>query len=216
MSNSNAGDAAKSKGPWHLPIMVLCGIGGYLLGKYVLAQALPDSIALERSEAIALVVAAIYLVIGLVTLLASMSQRMGLAWRVFDDEEAWQDERALTLVSAMACLLLAAIPVVLVMAGSLEQLGKGAALGIIAPLALASAFLTWRCWQMMDELWRMVTNEATVVAFWLVFCFGSAWSIAAQLQFAMPLAPLDWISLFLVASLVASVLATVKRGMHEG
>ncbi|MCX7676718.1 MAG: hypothetical protein N2Z59_04995 [Alteraurantiacibacter sp.] len=206
--------SSRKKLPWWARIALwgmAGGLFGYAMARYLEpAGALPDGSAL-----IAGLVALLYAVPGIIVVTGCLVPRAGIAWRMFADREAWQDEHRLTLRSGLGCLLIAAFLLALVAARPLGLMAAEAALAIAAVTGLASTWVTWRTWTLMDELWRRVSAEATVVAFYLVLVPGVAWSLLAHLQLAPALAPLDWISLILAASFAASVIATARRGMLE-
>lgn len=181
---------------------------------YTVAAYLPrEGGDLSLSPIIAFIVALVYLLIGLMVLVTTIVPQIGLALKVFDDLDEWEEERALMLQSGLGCVFCGLLVLALLAAqpfGLISPL-TGFALGLFM-LAL-SAWPTWKSWQLMDELWRKVTSEATVVAFYLVSVPGVVWSTAAHLDLLAQLAPLDWITLFLIASLAASIVATARRGM---
>ncbi|MFC3098596.1 hypothetical protein [Alteraurantiacibacter palmitatis] len=187
------------------------GLVGYAVGRFWPAE----DPGLDASGLIALLVATMYAVPGILVLVGCLVPRAGIALRMFADHEAWEDERAITLHSGIGCLLIAVFLMTLIAAHPLGLLTAEAAFALCLLTGAAAGWMTWRSWALMDELWRRVSAEATVVAFYLVLVPGLAWSLAAHLQLAAALAPLDWISLILAASLVASVIATARRGMLE-
>jgi hypothetical protein len=191
------------------------GLIGGLVG-YTVAAYLPrEGGDLALSPIIATIVALVYLLIGLMVLVMTVAPRIGLAMKVFDDLDEWEEERALLLQSGLGCVFCGLLVFALLAVQPFGLISPVAGFALALLLLALSAWPTWRSWQLMDELWRKVTSEATVVAFYMVFVPGVVWSAAAHLRLIAPLAPIDWISLFLIASLAASIVATARRGMIE-
>ena len=187
------------------------GVVGALFAEWVPV----DRMAATPSQVIALVVAVIYLLPGIMVLAGGTIPAVGLAMRMFEDREAWADERGMMLHSGLGCIFLSLVPLVLLAADPLGSLGAQQAAIIALVLFALGCLASWRTLRLMDELWRKVTSEATVIGFYMIFVPGAVWSALAHLGLVAPLAPLDWISLFLAASLAASVIATARRGMIE-
>ncbi|MFC3102041.1 hypothetical protein [Altererythrobacter lauratis] len=212
--NADQSRPARKNGAWWARL-ALWGAAGGVVG-YAVGHLWPaDDPGLDASSLIALLVATMYAVPGVLVLIGCLVPQAGIALKMFDDHEAWKDERAITLHSGIGCLLIAVFLMTLIAANPLGLLAAEAAFALCLLIGAAVGWMTWRSWALMDELWRRVSAEATVVAFYLVLVPGLAWSLAAHLHLSVPLAPLDWISLILAASLVASVIATARRGMLE-
>lgn len=192
-------------GGWAL----LGGVGGYFGARFMIE----GGRELSGSTIFALATALIYLLQGIMVLAGASSARIGLAMKMFDDHEAWQGERGMMINSGLGCLLMSAFLALLLAVDPFGLITVQTGLALALATFMAAAWFTWRTLMQMDELWHKVTSEATVVTFYLVFAPGAAWSAAAHLGLAAPLAPLDWISLFLLASLIGSVIATARRGM---
>ena len=189
------------------------GLIGGLFG-YAVAAYLPrEGAELALSPVLACIVALLFLLMGLLVLVATLAPRLGLAMKVFADLEEWEEERALMLQSGLGCTFVSLFVLALLAVQPFGLLAPEAGFTLAVVLLLLSGWPTWKSWQLMDELWRKVSSEATVVAFYLVFVPGVVWSAAAHLALATPPAPIDWITLFLFASLVASIGATARRGM---
>jgi hypothetical protein len=62
-------------------------------------------------------------------------------------------------------------------------------------------------------LMRSVSNEAGNLAFHLVLIVGGGWAMLSHLGFARAPAPLDWLTMFFGLVLLASFIATARRGM---
>lgn len=195
---------------WRLGIWAL--LGG-IFG-YVMADRLPLEVFVpEPSHVIAVLVAALFLLMGQIVLIGTLVPRLGITMRIFDDLDAWEDERALHLYSAFGCNFMGLFLFSLLAPEPFGLVDQTTAAVLAFSLFVLLSWFTWRTWVLMDELWRNVTSEATVVAFYVVFGLGVAWSAAAHFGRVQALEPLDWISLFFAASLIGSVVATGRRGM---
>ena len=56
-------------------------------------------------------------------------------------------------------------------------------------------------------------TETGNVAYYLILLVGGGWAILAHLDFAPPPAPLDWLTMLFGLALVASFVASGRRGM---
>lgn len=80
-------------------------------------------------------------------------------------------------------------------------------------LALIAALtgLGIAAWRLSDELGRTLSHETGNMAFYLIVMVGGGWSVLARLGFVAGPAPLDWVTLFAVLLLLASVIALGRR-----
>jgi uncharacterized membrane protein len=193
----------------------LWAVVGGLVG-YVAADRIePIASRFDASQGIAMVVAWLFALPGLLVLAGVLSPRLGVALKIFADREAWKEDRAMMVNSGIGCLLISLFLLSLLAVEPLGLLTAETGLAVTVAVFVAASWFTWRTWALMDELWRKVTSEATVIGYYLIFAPGAAWSAAAYLGLARPLGPLDWLSLFLVATLLGSVIASARRGLIE-
>jgi hypothetical protein len=68
-------------------------------------------------------------------------------------------------------------------------------------------------YRLSDELMRAVNLEAGALSYGILLLVVGGWSMIAHLGFAPAPAPLDLLTLFFVVVLLASFIATGRRGM---
>lgn len=210
-------NAVEAQANWKKPAwwarMALWAVVGGVIGFFGARFVLEGGRELSGSTVFALVTGLLYFIPGVMVLAGSLSPSLGVTMKMFDDRDEWEDERAMMVNSGLGCLFMTAFLFAMLAVEPLSLVDAQTGLAVIAITFAAAALFTWRTWVQMDELWRKVTAEATIATFYLVFTPGAAWSALAHLGLVPPLAPIDWISLFLFASLIGSVIATARRGM---
>lgn len=188
---------------------------GYLFGDYLASSDAEWLEALSLSIVAALAAAFILLFCAALVGLGALSAKLAMALKMAEDREQWEDERAMLATNAVGCFVLGVLLGGLALVEPMGWAGNTTALVAVVVTTLVLVLASWRAMAEYDELWREVINEAGTWGFYGVFAIGGGWSMVAQLGFAPPLAPLDWITLMTVVSLVASIVATGRRGMIE-
>jgi len=84
--------------------------------------------------------------------------------------------------------------------------------GSIVLLGIATG-MTLLIWPLLDELSQAVSRESGNAGFYLVLVIGGGWALLAHLGFAAAPAPLDWLTLLIVITFAASILAIARRGL---
>ncbi len=181
-------------------------IGGVLSGA-------SQGAAIGASSIVALVTGGLLVLVSFVVAAGALFPGYGIKAKMFADRDDWEDQRGLHLLSALGCFGWGAAMVLLAL---VEPLGLGAGPAVLAALAAFVAMLAYSCWAIvrrLDELWRDLNQAMCTWAFYGALVFGGGWSALAHLDLAPPLAPLDWISLLTILSLVGSVIANGQRGI---
>lgn len=189
----------------------LCGFFGASLALDSIGRDVVE--ALTWSQASALTVGAIMLVSLLLIALGFTVPAVGMRMKLFEDRDQWEDERRLMLLSSIGC---AAWMILLIALALAEPLGLNGSVPLLAGLGLLMLVLLYTCWRILsvyDELWHGLNSESCTYAFYIVFIVGGVWSAVAHLGFAAALAPLDWVTLLTVASIIGAILAAQKRGL---
>jgi hypothetical protein len=166
-----------------------------------------------RSEKIALVIAMLYGVMGTFVVLGMAAPWAGAKVLNFEDEAELRDQRRLMAWSAGTMVVMGALLAMLAFAGPSGPVPPATALIITGVSAVA---LTWASLQIMrnlDELMRSVTRETGEMSYYLIFLVGGGWAVLGHLGYVPPMGMLDFLSLTYSLGLVASYIATGRRGM---
>lgn len=207
---------AQTKPPMWRKMAISAAIGGVvgLIAMMPLIR-LYDSGALGiagASELIAALVGLLYLVLAMSVAVGLASPGFGARFLNVEAEELRELRRVLAYsVAAMAAM--GGMLIVLALAGSGGIVPQSAALAAALTLFAAIGLLSVMLWRRMDELMRNVSNEASSMMVYLTLLVGGGWAVLARLDYARAPAPLDWLTMFFGLLLVASVVATARRGM---
>lgn len=178
----------------------------------VLAGATMQS-TIDTSSMVALVTGGLLVVVSLIVTAGALFPGYGIKVKMFADRDDWDDQRGLFLLSALGCFAWGAIMVVLAL---VEPSGLEVGSAMLSALAVLVVMLAYSCWAMVrhfDELWHDLNQAMCTWAFYGALAIGGGWSALAHLNLAPALAPLDWISLLTILSLVGSIIANGQRGM---
>lgn len=172
---------------------------------------------ISKSQIIALLVALVYLLSGLLVVFGIVNPKVGAQIMNVEDVDEILEQRASLVPSAIG---------IIVLAGALIALALGAAPGVpgglIPPMAALVAFvvlMALAAWFSMavvrnsDELMRAVMNESAAVAYYLIFLVVGGWAVLAHLGFVSAPAMLDIVIIFYVVILAASFWVIGRRGM---
>ena len=165
------------------------------------------------SEQVAGSVGMIYALIALFIGAGLASPGIGTRFLNVEDADELRDQRRMLASAAAAMALMAGGLIVLALAGDGGIVSRPAALAVAAVVFAATIPLTVNQWRHMDELMRNVATETGNVAYYLILLVGGGWAILAHLDFAPPPAPLDWLTMLFGLALVASFVASGRRGM---
>lgn len=89
---------------------------------------------------------------------------------------------------------------------------NAALIAAIAMFALGSYF-AWRSYRASDELMAAVNSDAMTVGYCLTFAVVGGWALLEHLGLAAGQDPIDVITMFYVLSMVATFIATGRRGL---
>ncbi|MDT9600034.1 hypothetical protein [Sphingosinicella rhizophila] len=103
--------------------------------------------------------------------------------------------------------------ILLAMSGPGRMVPPAAALAVALVLIAAATLFGFLQWRLMDELMRRLSLEAGNIAFLLIFLIGGGWAMLAHLHFVARPTPLDWLVMLIGVSFVASIIATIRRGL---
>jgi len=164
------------------------------------------------SELVAAFVSLLYLVLAISIAVGLASPGFGARFLNVEQAELREQRRVLAC-SAAAMAAMGGTLIVLALAGSGGIVPRSTALAAALALFAATGLLSIILWRHMDELLRTASNEAGNLTFHLLLLVGGGWAMLARLDYARAPAPLDWLTMFFGLLLVASVVATARRGM---
>lgn len=168
---------------------------------------------LSGSQVAALLVALIYMLMGVFAGIGTVSPRLGAQFLNVEDAEELAEERAMLVPSAISCILLSLALVALALAGVRAMLSPTAALAIVGVAIIAATWPSLRSMHSADELMRDVMREGASASFYLGFAVIGGWAMLAHLGFVAAPAMLDVISLIYALTLIGCFWVIGRRGM---
>lgn len=168
---------------------------------------------LAQSQVLALLVAVIYLLMGVASGFGIVSPRLGARFLNVEDAEELTEQRAMLLPSAVSCILLALGLAALALAGDGSLLSAAGALGAFVMAIAISIWLSRQSLRHADELMRQVMSEGSAVSFYLAFAAIGGWAVLAHLGFVAGPAMLDIVTLFYALTLLGCFWVIGRRGM---
>lgn len=173
--------------------------------------------ALGASQEAALLVGVLYCVIGLIIALGVIVPQAGATMLNVEDEGELREQRRVLGWSAGSMFLMGVLLALLALSGPASGTGQ-----LVAPaLALAATGVGWLLLtgasvyllRNMDELMRALTRETGEVAYYLVLLVCGGWALLAWLGYVPAMGMLDFLTINHVLLLVASFIASGRRGM---
>lgn len=153
-----------------------------------------------------------YVAIGLFCLAGLLVPRWGISMFEMEDRAEWEAERSLYGYSVIDTIAWGGALLCLAFA---EMLGGTLALALFVALMAIGLAAFYRQCRVMDELFWDMSKDASAIAYYLILISIGGWAVLAHLGLIGPPAMLDIVTLFWALMLVASVLATAKRGMLD-
>lgn len=165
------------------------------------------------SQVIALLVALIYVLTGLIVLVGLISPAVGSRFLNVEDPDELREQKSMLLASGWSMLLLGALLAVIALGGPGALIAPTTTL-VVAGILLAIAIaLSVRSIRLYDELMRSLSSEAAQTAYYLQFLVIGGWAILAHLGFVQPPAMLDVLTSFWALMLLATFWVAGRRGM---
>lgn len=165
------------------------------------------------SQVVALLVALVYGLVGLIVIAGVASPRAGAKFLNVEDAEELIEQKPSLVASGWGMLLLGLVLAIVALGGAGGVLDPQAALLLAAPLLLVGAFLSIRSLRHADELMRALSGEATRLSYYLLFVGMGGWAALAHLGFAPAPAMLDLLTAFWMLTLVATFRVAGRRGL---
>lgn len=190
------------------------GVVGFAAGMVALQFIDSPTIGgLGKSATIAALVGVFYIVVGLGVGLGTASPRVGARFLNVEDADELREQKKLLTWSGGSMVLSGLSLIALALAAPDGPVPQGAALALGASGMVISVVMSVVIYRQCDELMRAVNLEASAVGYALVMVVVGLWAMLAHLGYAVPPAPLDLLTLFHVLVLLASFIATGRRGM---
>lgn len=202
---------------WVKKLLIPALIGG-VVGYAAAASALQfiDSPAiggLGKSATIAALVGVLYAVIGLGVGLGTASPKVGARFLNVEDADELREQKKVLTWSGAGMVLSGLSLIALALAAPEGPVPQALALVLGAGGMVVSVVMSVVIYRQCDELMRAVNLEASAVGYAMVLVIVGLWAMLAHLGYAAAPAPLDLLTLFHVLVLLASFIATGRRGM---
>lgn len=165
------------------------------------------------SQVIALLVALVYCLVGLIVVAGIASPKAGAKFLNVEDADELIEQKPSLVASGWGMILMGLFLAVVAVGGEGGVLDPAMALLAAAPLFLLGWILSVRSMRHADELMRAVSGEATRVAYYLLFVIVGAWAALAHLGFVTAPAMLDLLTAFWALMLIASFWVAGRRGL---
>lgn len=197
--------------------IVLGGVAG-AAGMFALLTALEGQAGLlgDGGRVAALATALIYMLMAALVGVGTLIPGLGARTLNVEDADEVAEQRTALLVGSTTFLLVAVFLGAVALAEGGDGVGRLPS-AIAALMAGASAVgliaLSIRYRRIGDEMMQLVSKEANGIMVGLVFLTAGVKSAAAQLGYAAPMAPLEFLAGFFALYLLAIFIAVGRRGM---
>jgi len=168
---------------------------------------------LGNSATIAALVGVLYIVIGLTVALGTANPKVGARFLNVEDADELREQKKMLMWSGGGMVLSGISLVALALAAPDGPVPQAAALVLGAGGMVISVVMSVVVYRQCDELMRAVNLEASAIGYALVLLVIGLWAMLAHLGYAAAPAPLDLLTLFHVLVMLASFIATGRRGM---
>lgn len=211
---------SKAKSGWiFLGIVAVSAIAGYFLGK-ALARGEVDlwvgaGIAPHPSALVALAVAMIYVLIGGLLGIGTLSPKAGAVLLTGVEEEDLRDSRKLFLNQAATAIFLGSALAILALSGDPAPIPAAIGALVFCGLTIAGLALYAVGLPLLDEFMRLATLEAVAISYGLTIIVICGWAALAHAQLADAPRMIELVTVFWVVSLVASFWAGARRGLID-
>lgn len=167
----------------------------------------------DLSQVVALLVALVYALTGLIVLAGLISPEAGSRFLNVEDADELREQKGALTASGWAMLLLGALLAVIALGGTGGVLAAPVALAIAAVLIAAATYLSVRSMRQLDELMRAMSAESAQVTYYAIFLILGGWAALAHLGYVTAPGMLDVLTLFWVMGLGATFWVTGRRGL---
>ncbi|MFM7378005.1 MAG: hypothetical protein ACKO1O_07740 [Erythrobacter sp.] len=168
---------------------------------------------LGMSASFAALVGVMYIVIGLSVGLGTASPKVGARFLNVEDADELREQKKVLIWSGGGMVLSGLSLIALALAAPDGPVPQAAALVLGVGGMVASVYMSVVVYRQCDELMRAVNLEASAIGYALMMLVVGVWAMLAHLGYTIGPAPLDLLTLFHVLLLLASFIATGRRGM---
>ncbi|GAA4051858.1 hypothetical protein [Parerythrobacter jejuensis] len=205
---------AKPKWRKFLFSMVIGGVAGFA-GAFSVLQMDDAGLfgAISTSSSIALLVAVIYLIMGLSVGFGVISPTYGAKFLNVEDPEELEEMQQTLKGSAIGTLALGVLLIVIVMGGPGGLLSSTTTITASIVLFAIAAWGTRISMQHADELMRAVSSETASMAYYLTFAILGGWALLAHIGNLRAPTMIEILTLFWVLVLFATFWVCGRRGM---
>lgn len=168
--------------------------------------------AIAHAES-ALLVAALYVLMGLFVILGSSSPKIGAAILNVEDADEVREQAPVFLPSALGCLLIGLALAALALGGEGGMLAPAVAAAVAASALALATVISLAATRRSDELMRALFRESGSASFYLLSIILICWAAAAHLTFLRAPTAIELLTLIFAAPLAASFWVIGRRGM---
>lgn len=169
----------------------------------------------DGSQVVALLVALVYVLTGLIVLIGAMSPAAGSRFLNVEDADELREQKGVLTSSGWATLLLGALLAVIALGGQGGLLSPLAALVLALVLLAISIPLSMRVLRQSDELMRTLSSDAAEAGYYVIFLVIGGWAMLAHLGFLQAPAMLDILTAFWALGLATTFAVTGRRGLLD-
>ena len=164
----------------------------------------------DPANVIAIVAGLSYVVIGLGVAFGLAAPKAGATYLNVEDADEIREQGAALTPSAIACVLVGAFLLVLVLA---ETIGSGVALPIASACLVGIGIAGWFTARNQDELTKQIGLEASSIAYQIVLAGLGVWALLAAVGIPVTVSPLGLVAGLSLLQLFTAFAVITKRGM---
>ena len=213
---TDTSDIGVSKQKWgKLAVMMGSGAVAGFLGAFGTLKLVDSGTlgVLDTSREIALLIALLYLVMGLAVGLGTLSPKAGARFLNVEDADELREMRQSLLSSGIGCIALGGVLAVLALAGADRVISNETSAIIAALLLVVAIVFSLRSAKHSDELMRAVSRDTAAYGYYAVFIVLGGWVALSVLEYVPAPQMIDILSLLWALVLAAAFFVCGSRGM---
>ncbi len=210
---------SKSKVWTFFGLVAASAVAGYFLGKALGRSEIDVWIGAgstpSQSAVVAMAVAGIYVLIGVLIAVGTLSPKAGAIILNGVNEDDLRDSRGLYLNQAAVAILFGAALAILALSGDSAPIAASTGALVFCGLTVAGLALYAVGLPMLDEFMKLATLEAVAISYGLLIVVICGWAALAHASLVAAPGMIELVTIFWVVSLVASFWAGARRGLIE-